>query len=168
MKKSLLLFSLLLTTSLFAQNPEYQFDYNLLNRIARLWTNYEITLEYDAFDDHLMHTDYILKEGYVYKRENSILEKIGFYNDELLVAGQQAFELKRPALGRIAVRKKENKNWIRVKQSKNTLTFIEDATDLPEVVKIWVLRAALQREITFIEQQLYEKMHTNNTTANTI
>lgn len=168
MKKYLLLFSLFLTTSLFAQSAEYQFDYNLANRVARLWTNYEITVEYDAFDDHLMHTDYILEEGYVYKRENGILEKIGFYNDELLVADQQAFELKRPTLGRIAVRKKENKSWIRVKQSKNTLSFIEDSSELPEVVKVWALRAALQREIEFIEQQFYKNIQANNTTASNI
>ncbi len=167
MKKYFLLFSLFLTTSLFAQNAEYQFDYNLVNRVARLWTNYEITLEYDAFDDQLMHTDYILEEGYVYKRENGMLEKIGFYNEDLLVADQQAFEMKRPALGRIAVRKKENKAWIRLKQSKNTISFMEDASELPEVVKVWALRAALQREITFIETQFYKNTQTPKTTVNT-
>lgn len=166
MKKHLLLPCLFFTANLFAQNPEYQFDYNLTNRVARLWTNYEITVEYDAFEDHLMHTDYVLEDGYVYKRKNGIPEKIGFYNNELLVANQQAFELKRPALGKIAVRKKESKNWIRIKQSKNTFTFIEDVQELPEVVKIWALRAALQREITFIEQQVYKKIQTDNATAN--
>lgn len=168
MRKYLLLLNLFLTASAFAQNAEYQFDYNIVNRVARLWTDYEITVEYDAFYDRLLHADYIFEEGYVYKQKNDGLEKVGFYNNVLLVVNQQQYELKNPTLGRIAVKQKENRKWIRIKQAKNAISFIEDAKELPEVVKIWALRAALQREITFIEQQLYEKTQIGTAAAHNI
>jgi len=73
--------------SLFAQNNNtvYHFDYNFTNQIARLWTDFEILVEYDALENKILHKDYVFKDGYIFEGENDSLNEIAFYNDKTLV-----------------------------------------------------------------------------------
>ena len=159
MKKILLLFFSLFSMSLFAQNNNtvYHFDYNFTNQIARLWIDFEILVEYDALENKILHKDYVFKDGYIFEGENDSLNEIGFYNDKTLVIDKQSYEMKNPAIGKIAIRKKGDSKWLPLKQSKETIVFTENVDDLPEVVKIWALTAVLQREISTREYQMYNR-----------
>lgn len=153
MKKYLLLIFGFLSMQLFAQAPTvYNYDYNLATKMARLWIDYEILIEYDAVEDRLSHQDYLFQNGYVFEKFEENWEEIGFYNDKELVLNQQYFEIKKPFLGKTAIRLKQDDSWIPLKRTKNTLRFLNDPEKLPEAAQIWALKIELQREITHIER----------------
>ena len=79
-------------------------------------------------------------------------EEIGFYNDKELVLNQQYFEIKKPFLGKTAIRLKQDDSWIPLKRTKNTLRFLNDPEKLPEAAQIWALKIELQREIAYRER----------------
>ncbi len=75
--------------------------------------------------------------------------------------------MKYPAAGRIAIRKKGDKTWIRVNTKQTTVTFIESADNIPEMVQFWAITTALQRELFHRERRLYQKATSTNITVNT-
>src|SRR5690554_1940141 len=153
MKKALILFFGLLSVQLFAQTPViYNYDYNLSSKIARIWIEYEILMEYDAVEDRLSHQNYLFQDGYVFEKFEENWEEIGFYNDKELVLNQQYFEIKKPFLGKTAIRLKQDDSWIPLKRTKNTLRFLNDPEKLPEAAQIWALKIELQREIAYRER----------------
>ena len=153
MKKALILFFGLLSVQLFAQTPViYNYDYNLSSKIARIWIDYEILMEYDAVEDRLSHQNYLFQDGYVFEKFEENWEEIGFYNDKELVLNQQYFEIKKPFLGKTAIRLKQDDSWIPLKRTKNTFRFLNDPEKLPEAAQIWALKIELQREIAYRER----------------
>lgn len=153
MKKYLLLIFGFLSMQLFAQAPTvYNYDYNLVTKMARLWIDYEILIEYDAVEDRLSHQDYLFQNGYVFQKVEDNWEEIGFYNDKTLVLNQQYFEIKKPFLGKTAIRLEQDEHWIPLKKTKNTITFAENPETLPEEAQIWALKMELQREIAYRER----------------
>jgi len=153
MKKYLLLIFGFLSMQLFAQAPTvYNYDYNLVTKMARLWIDYEILIEYDAVEDRLSHQDYLFQNGYVFQKVKDNWEEIGFYNDKTLVLNQQYFEIKKPFLGKTAIRLEQEAHWIPLKKTKNTITFAENPETLPEAAQIWAVKMELQREIAYRER----------------
>lgn len=153
MKKALILFFGLLSVQLFAQTPViYNYDYNLSSKIARIWIEYEILMEYDAVEDRLSHQNYLFQDGYVFEKFEGNWEEIGFYNDKELVLNQQYFEIKKPFLGKTAVRLEQDVTWIPLKKTKTTISFLQDPEKLPEAAQIWALKMELQREIAYRER----------------
>src|SRR5690554_915073 len=64
MKKLLCIFLAMFSLQTFAQAATiYNYDYNLATKMARLWVDYEILMEYDAFEDKVSYEDYLLKDG---------------------------------------------------------------------------------------------------------
>src|SRR5690606_39656422 len=83
MKKLLCIFLAMFSLQTFAQAATiYNYDYNLATKMARLWVDYEILMEYDAFEDKVSYEDYLLKDGYIYQKSNHSWDEIGFYNDK--------------------------------------------------------------------------------------
>lgn len=153
MKKALILFFGLLSMQLFAQSPMiYNYDYNLTTKTARIWIDYEVLIEYDAVDDRLSHQNYLFQDGYVFQKNDGSWEEIGFYNDKKLVLNQQYFEIKKPFLGKTAVRLEQDVTWIPLKKTKTTISFLQDPEKLPEAAQIWALKMELQREIAYRER----------------
>ncbi len=160
MKKLILLFCIFLSFPIFAQNNTsiYNFDYNLANRIGRLWIDYEILMEYDVFENKAVHKDFIFEDGYLFEPKNDNFSEIGFYNNEQLVVDEKTYEMKISIVGKISVREKGNEKWIPLKKVKKTFKFTENSDNLPEVVKFWALKTALQQEIFFLERQIYKRV----------
>lgn len=153
MKKLLCIFLAMFSLQTFAQAATiYNYDYNLATKMARLWVDYEILMEYDAFEDKVSYEDYLLKDGYIYQKSNHSWDEIGFYNDKTLVVNKQGYQLKNPILGKVAVKAEGDVKWISLKKTKDVISFIEDPAHLPEVVQVWALKAALQREIAYREK----------------
>lgn len=153
-----LLLLMCLTTN--AQNISYNYDYNYVNKIARLWIDFDIIAEYDFLENKTLHKDFTLQDGYIFSNVNDSSREIGFFNNEQLIVNKETYEMKIPAAGKIAVRKKGDKKWIRVKQTKNSLFFIENAAQLPEIVQFWAFAFTLQRDIFYKEKRLYENAST--------
>lgn len=153
MKKAILFFFGLLSTQIFAQSPMvYNYDYNLDTKIARIWIDYEILMEYDFIEDRLLHENYLFQDGYVFQKDDGNWEEIGFYNDKEMVLNQQYFEIKKPFLGKTAIRMEQDATWIPLKKTKRTISFLTDPEKLPEAAQIWALKIELQREIAYRER----------------
>ncbi|WLD24084.1 hypothetical protein NU10_01440 [Flavobacterium dauae] len=169
MKKYLLTIGLLAVTNIFAQNKNtvYNYDYNYANKMSRLWIDFDIIAEYDFLEHKLFHKDFTLKDGYIFKNMNDSLVEIGFYNTEQFVANREVYEMKYPSVGRIAIRKKGDKKWIRVNTKRTTVSFIESTDKIPEMVQFWAITTALQRELFYREKQLYERATSTNITVKT-
>lgn len=169
MKKQLLIIvlSFALASTSQAQNNLYHYDYNFVNKIARLWIDFDIKAEYDYLDNKLLHKDFILQDGYIFSRKNDSLTEIGFFNNEQLIVNKHVYEMKIPMVGKVAIRKKGSKEWIRVKLKKNTISFIENENDLPEIVQLWAFMTTLQREIFYTEKRIYDSMLKQTTTETT-
>lgn len=75
--------------------------------------------------------------------------------------------MKYPAAGRIAIRKKGDKNWLRVNTKQTTISFMESADNIPEMIQFWAITTALQREFFYRERRLYEKATSTNITVKT-
>lgn len=169
MKKFILIISLLAVTNIFAQNKNsvYNYDYNYANKMARLWIDFDIIAEYDFLEHKLFHKDFTLKDGYIFKNTNDSLIEIGFYNTEQFIANREVYEMKYPAAGRIAIRKKGDKTWLRVNTKQTTVSFIESTDNIPEMVQFWAITTALQREFFHRERRLYQKATSTNITVKT-
>ncbi len=169
MKKYILTISLLAATTIFAQdkNTVYNYDYNYANKMSRLWVDFDIIAEYDFLENKVFHKDFTLKDGYIFTHKNDSLVEIGFYNNQQFIVNKEVYEMRYPTIGRIAIRKKGDKNWFRVNTTKTTVAFIEPAESLPEMVRFWALTTALQREFLYREKRMYEKATSTNITVNT-
>ncbi len=169
MKKFILIISLLAVTNIFAQNKNsvYNYDYNYANKMARLWIDFDIIAEYDFLEHKLFHKDFTLKDGYIFKTTNDSLVEIGFYNTEQFIANREIYEMKYPAAGRIAIRKKGDKTWRRVNTKQRTVAFMESTDNIPEMVQFWAITTAVQLELFHRERRLYQKATSTNITVNT-
>lgn len=169
MKKYLLTIGLLAVTNIFAQNKNtvYNYDYNYANKMSRLWIDFDIIAEYDFLENKVFHKDFTLKDGYIFKNTNDSLIEIGFYNTEQFIVNREIYEMKYPAAGRITVRKKGDKTWLRVNTKQTTISFMEPTDNIPEMVQFWAITTALQREFFYREKLLYEKATSTNITVKT-
>jgi len=155
--KKLYTFACLLLVATLSQAQTYSYDFNPNTKIARLYTNNEIILEYNVLMEHASLDNYEFTNGYILEKSDNEWKETGFYNSREIIYNKVPYLLKTNLISRVLVKKEGNKKWIKVNFKKNKISFENTFDELPEAVRYVVLTENLKniciRELEYIRKK---------------
>ena len=123
----------------------YNYDFNTFTKIARIYTNNEIILNFNVLSEDGFAEKFKFENGYILEFENNEWIEKGFYNKNEIIYNKTAYQLKTNLIGRVFTKKKSDKNWTKVSVNKNTLTIEKNGNNIPEPVTYLVLLQNTQK-----------------------
>lgn len=159
----------LFTTVLFfvfykGNAQDYKYDFNPMTKIARIYTNSEIILEIDVLFDGGFSNEIKFENGYILELENNKWIEKGFYNNDEIIYNKITYPLKTNLIGRVFIKNKSDKKWIKFKTKGNQITLDQSFKQFPKTVQYLVLHNNVRNfcisELKILKSQKSQKHQT--------
>lgn len=119
----------------FINAQTYGYDFNITTKIARIYTNNEVVLDFNVLTDDGFANDLKLENGYILELQDNEWINIGFFNKNEIIYNKVNYEFKKNLIGDLSIKKEGDKKWTKFKFKKNKFTIENNGNILPKPVE---------------------------------
>ena len=167
MKKFYHLLIVFLLATFYTSNAQvYKYDFNPFTKIARIYTNSEIILDFDVLFNDGSSKDLKFENGYIFESENGEWIEKGFYNKNEIIYNKTTYPLKTNLIGKVLIKNETDKKWLKIKTNGNQITLDKNFDQFPKPVQYLILQNNVRNlcltELKILENQLNKSEQTEN------